>query len=272
MFVMKILVDQNIWYKLGRGLSLGKTNPNYSNLNLVSTWLNSEEFYYSKNVANSKGKLKEYIYAVKACCYYAIHYIPENPIEYLLGFQDQESLKSSLKYWEMLKDLARTNLEVKFKLTENDTLLKDFKNLIISKKNERVESVVDYLNEKISLDRIKYKTYSQVEKQLFKDNMGIENDRITKKVLKRVCGAYFTTDVIAERWDLINWSHFKLFIYCFKQVYCNKLELGQAFTVNDVFDLFYLLYVGDGDKIWSDEKLWINIINCDAQMQQYHYV
>jgi len=172
----------------------------------------------------------------------------------------------------MLKVLARTNLELKFKLTENDTLLKDFKNLIISKKNERVESVVNYLNEKISLDRIKYNNYSQVEKQLFKDNMGIENDRITKKVLKSVCEAYFTTDVITERWDLINWSDFKLFIYCFKHVYCNKLELRQAFTVNDVFDLFYLLYVGNEDKIWTNENLWVNMINCDAKMRKYLYV
>ncbi len=56
MFVMKIIVDQNIWNKLSRGLSIGKTNPNYSNLNLVSTWLYSEQFYLSKNVVDLKGK------------------------------------------------------------------------------------------------------------------------------------------------------------------------------------------------------------------------
>lgn len=269
---MKIIVDQNIWYKLGRALSNDNVNANYIKQNLVSTWLNSEEFYYSKNAADLKGKLKEYIFAVKACCYYTMHYNPENPIETLLGYQDQESLKSSLKYWEMLKELARTNLKVKFKLTENDTILKDFKSLIISKKKERVESIVDYLNEKISQDRIKYKTYSQVEKELFKDNMGIENDRITKKLLKKVCEAYFTTEIIRERWHLVNWNDFHLFIYCFKQVYCRKLELGQAFNVNDVFDLFHLLYVGSGDKIWTVEKLWIDIIKTDAQMKKYLFV
>ena len=54
--------------------------------------------------------------------------------------------------------------------------------------------------------------------------------------------------------------------------FSKELEIGERkWQRNDLFDLFNLAYVRRGDKYWTNEKKWINIIKavgCEHYLYQ----
>ena len=88
---------------------------------------------------------------------------------------------------------------------------------------------------------------------------------------KITCRTHLNEDIVNVQLEKIEWGDLKLFIHCFKKSYIIKLESGAIYTVNDVFDIFYFMYVGNTDKIWTDERQWRNIILNDSMIHKYLY-
>ncbi|GAJ07797.1 unnamed protein product, partial [marine sediment metagenome] len=66
------------------------------------------------------------------------------------------------------------------------------------------------------------------------------------------------------------WNKIELFEHTLKQYFMELETTDMKVQPNDWYDLFQLIYVQPGDKIWTRENRWKNLI-IKAGMEKYLY-
>jgi hypothetical protein len=131
------------------------------------------------------------------------------------------------------------------------------------------------------------KEYRENRNNVYKEFVVIINDyaaevraKITDKEAHKKFDATNINRELIEDWvfriteqhlpENFDWNQIELFMATMG-VYFKKLELGEfTMAYNDAFDLFMLMYVQPGDKYWTFDKTWNELI-VEAGMKKYIY-
>jgi len=243
---MEIICDTHIWYGIGRGDI--QIPPK---VKLVATYNSIDEFSRTQNLV----KYPEYtMKGVQAMFKYSReHAIYEPPLIYLKKLSDKnyaydvrENLNNILQFTEKIAKGFAIDLS---KTEEYSQFCSDRKNDLMS-----VSQIFNDQAKQIKTNIKDLKTHRK-ENSIF-----LNRDLISLFVAKAS-----KTDGLPKDFD---WKQIELFENVLK-LYFNALETGEFQSEpNDWYDLFLLIYVQPGRKVWTKEKRWLRLIKA-AGLEHY---
>lgn len=244
---MNIICDTNIWYYLGDGT----INPSIigNEDRLISNYNNIDELAMTQSLISNTPYI---VNAIQSVFKYSSHTIIDSPFFYLKKLSNPPfNYDTSLDIEPMLEFFKQ--------LANGETILpekeQEFKNMSEERK-ERLQLAADAMNDKAQ--KIKAKLNGQ---ELIKRNDRIPDARVLiSEYVSLQCG-----EPLPEDFD---WTQIELFENVMLDFYI-KMEKGIiTLKRNDWYDMFLLAYVKPGDKVWTRENRWKNIIN-EAGMGKY---
>ncbi|WP_337040273.1 hypothetical protein [Emticicia sp. 17c] len=245
-----IICDTNVWYRFADGrLKI----EDYSNYNLVPTWINIHEMLTTKDFQNKRAlamfqimlKCKDFKYL--------------SPIQYFKSemFRDnysEEGKNISLLLTNITKDLSNDKFDVHGTMTS-----KKYRELLWNDENlSEIE-----INETIETYRNIYRT--QLKNLLKSCNGQVQHFESTKEFL-----SFFLNG--GNKFDFwkFDFSDYELLLYTVNQFFITlgKASSGFKFDKNDWEDVLNLTYVKQDMLYWTFEKKWIKYIK-DSGMERY---
>jgi len=251
-----VICDTNIWYNLGNG-HLGPSK--LTDYSLVATFYNFEELITTPNIF---GNFQQVRGATQAIVNHSSKQILENAFLYMARtinphFEDKRySYNLGIRNWAEIRRMAA--LDNSFQLTPE--LIAEYRKNIQSRVGQG-ETVASIENQFVS--RVKAhskKLWKESQKKYFKKRLeGLIfelNDYLTM---------FSDGQVALHNRSLKN---FELFLTAFLQLSINTEIAKWIVQPNDTYDLYNLIYVKPGDKYFTKEKRWINLIT-EAGLADY---
>lgn len=250
---MKTIIDNNIFYGIhDKQIDIEKIdveNPMMTNSNI-------DEFARSYNLIYKTDTVKGALRSAFKLCEKRL--IGRNPYMYILEL-DNKSLKLTEHDKEIIKltEMIAKGFEV---TEENQEYV--LNNWIRQREIELIEIAAIFnewfknikADEKFDVKRVKTKELVEYMKSLLDENIrNWTSSHIGKEI------------GISKNFD---WSKLDLFIHAFAAFFKSNLS-GGAFKPHDAYDLNQLIYVQPGDKFWTKEKKWQNIIHEKAKKGEY---
>lgn len=247
---MEVICDTHIWYELGnteKEIQIGE------NIKLVATFNSIDEFSRTENL------LRDYEYTRKGIQamfkYSRTHAIYEPPLIYLkklanpeFHYDIQAQQASILKFTSNVAKGQNIDLE---RSAEYRAFCKERKS--------DLEVVSKIFNDQSAEIKPKIKNLKIHREE---DSIPINRHLISLFVEK-----FSKSSGLPETF---NWGLIELFENVLK-VYFNALETGEYKSdPNDWYDLFLLIYVQPGRKVWTKEKRWLTLIK-RCGMDKYLY-
>jgi hypothetical protein len=247
-FIPRIIADTNIWYKLGDNQTLfdkvkDELCPTYNNL-----W----ELSNTRRLNTSPEKARNAIRKVMLCSKRMILY---EPLKYL-------TKRSNKSYKPTITSLTRSILDFTGKIANgyyiNDIQKANFQNHVREVKENLSQIESDFNNMAHECKR-KIKDFKKHRKQ----QTGLSIVRLIDFMVQKATDKKFNL----KRLPL---NEYELLIFAMDNFF-KKLETGETvWQRNDLFDLYNLAYVRRGDKYWTNERKWIEIIK-NAGCEHYLY-
>ena len=248
---MEIICDTNIWYNLGSGLidsSVIKTGDK-----LVTTFNSIDEFARTGNLLNCPDNTRKAIQCMFN--YSSKHAIYEPPFIYWKIRNDSTFQYDILSNHKPI--LEFTELIAKGHSIE-DSKKDEFRKLV-NDRHDKLQKVADFFNEHAQIIKPNIK---DLKKHRRENSIPLNRELINLFVANQT-----KTDGLSVDFD---WSQVSLFENTLK-VFFNEVETGAMTIVpNDWYDLFLLIYVNPGKKVWTREKKWKMLIT-KAGMEEYLY-
>ncbi len=251
-----VICDTNIWYYLGTGHLDPSKLTDYS---LVATFYNFEELITSPNII---GNFQQVRGAAQAIVDHSSKQILENAFLYITRFinphfEDKRySYNLGIRNWAEIRSMAA--LDNSFRLNPE----------LIAEYNKNIQSRVGQGDTVASIENQFVSRVKAHSKKLWKESQ-------KKYFKKRFEGLIFElNDYIMLFSDgqvtLRNKSlkNFELFLTAFLQLSRNTEIAKWVVQPNDAYDLYNLIYVKPGDKYFTKEKRWINLIT-EAGLANY---
>lgn len=249
---MRIICDTNIWYQLGKEKP-GKAI--FKNFDLVSTFISIDELSKSFNLLKNVELAKE---AIKAIFHYSDKsslVIYEPPLVHLKKLDDPNfeydtydkhklsfDLTSKIAYG-LTFDYEEIRAELKSYCEYRESHFKAFAKIF----NDRAE-----ITKKQIIDKKKHRQTDTTE--------------LNRDFVSFLVSSFTKTNGLSDSFD---WSKIELFMKVLK-IYFNDMELGaRKMQTNDINDLFLLLYVRPGEKLWTKETKWNKYIADDLKLKEY---
>jgi ribosomal protein L30 len=246
----RIIADTNIWYLLGENQELfekvkDNLHPIYNNLWELATTGNLSQS--SKEV-----KVRKAIQKVMLC---SNKMIIEEPLKYLIKSANKD-------YQAPVFPLTTNMMNFTAKIANGEFL-----------KEEQKEDYYKYVKGiKQRLDEIK-KDFSEMAVECKTKIKDLQQHRKQDTIEKTIQFVNFMAERATEgKYNLkqLPLDDYELFILVM-DAFFKKIETGETkWQRNDSFDLFNLAYVGKGDKYWTKEKKWIEIIK-EVGAEKYLY-
>ncbi len=247
---MKVICDTNIWYYVGDGT----INPDdiKDKNKLIATYNNIDELSRTFNLIDNSDHVRN---SIQAIFKYMSDVIYEQPLIYL-------------------KKLA--NPDFKYDIKKNLGQILEFTQLIANGHD---------------LDKSKkedYRKYCQQRYENLQEAAGFFNkeaDKIRKKItdkkkhkeedtipLNRNLISFFVSTQTNDNGlpNDFDWNKIELFEHTLKYYFLELETTDMKVQPNDWYDIFQLIYVQPGNKIWTREKRWKNLI-IKAGMEKYLY-
>lgn len=244
-----VICDTNIWYYLADGT----IDPdNLKNQSLVATFYNFEELITSPNTLTNFQQVRK---AAKAIVDHSDKLILENAFLYLANlidprFEDKRySYNLGIRNWAEIKRMAA--LDDSFQLSSE---LRAAYQMTAASRVNNGKDVAQIENDFVQ----KVKTHS---KKVWKENS-------SKYFRERFKGIVFELNdymkVFSDgkiEFKTTQLNNIEFFITAFLQ-FSRNLEIAKwVVQPNDAYDLYNLIYVRPGDKYFTREKRWKNLIN-----------
>jgi hypothetical protein len=256
---MEIICDTNIWYNLGNGTL---KNDQLTKTSLVATFYNFEELITSPNISTDFQKVRS---AAKAIVNHSSKQMLENAFLYMARiidplFEDKRySYNLGVRNWGEIRSIAA--LDDSFQLTPE--FIKEYQKNIQNRigQGETVATIENQFAQSV-------KSHS---KKLWKE-------RPEKYYKERFRGILLELNDYLKMFsdDKINLQNkniknFELFLTAFLQLSRNAEIAKWKIQPNDTYDLYNLIYVKPGDKYFTMEKRWINLIT-EVGLSHYLFI
>lgn len=242
-----IICDTHIWYEIGNG----RITDIPKNCKLVATFNSIDEFSRTKNLVNHPEYTMKGVQAMFK--YSREHAIYEPPLVYLKKLSDKTYKYEVVeKHYNILRFTEKVAKGHAIDLSKTE----EYSKFCEERKNE-LQSVSDIFNQQAAQLKAKIKDLKAHRRE---NSIPLNRELISLFVAKAT-----GTDGLPKDFD---WKKIELFENVLK-VYFNALETGEIQSdANDWYDLFLLIYVMPGRKIWTKEKKWLRLIK-QAGMEAY---
>lgn len=245
---MKIIADTNIWYGLGQDESLFETVKNEP---IFPTFANIHELSKSENLIDKEDLSRS---AIRMLFKFKHNAIYEPPFIYLA------KLKQKYEY-DMISEIGHW-LDFTSKFAKGYSIDPEKKDefrqeILVGRKN--LEQVAELFN--IEAENIRNRI---LDKKAHKkiDTYQITADFINLCVVKSTKESVNIDGFDLDKIELL----VKTLDHFFKTLETSKMKV----QANDWYDFAILAYVKPGDKYWTREKRWINLIT-DSGCGNYLY-
>lgn len=247
---MRVICDTNIWYYLSQNTPEEKF---YKENNLISTFISIDELSKSFNIVRNQELVQNSIRAIFKYSERENNTIYDPPLVYLKKLSNP-----SFEYDTYSKH--RVSFDFTSKLATG-VILADSDKQEIKKycldREKRIKDFTDIFNVRASEIQLKIKN-----KKKHREEYSWE---LNKEFINFLVGSYTKTEGLDENFD---WNKIDLFLKVLK-VFFNDMELGaRKMQINDVNDLFQLIYVKPNEKFWTKEVKWIRYIK-DLKLDNY---
>lgn len=247
-FVPRIIVDTNIWYQLGKDEALfnkvkGKLTPVYNNLWEMA---NTGALYDRPDMVRN---------GIRKAMLCSKRMILTEPLKYLAKRANKKFPVKMRVYTEQLLIFTQ-KIANGYGLDEKQ---KEEFHHYIQQSKEKLKQIADDFN-KISLEcKSKIKNYKKHREA----NTYFLTIRYLDFMVQQATGKQFNLKKLPLK-------EYELLILVLDKFF-KDLETGERkWQRNDLFDIFNLAYVRRGDKYWTNEKKWIDIIKA-VDCEHYLY-
>lgn len=237
-FVPRVIVDTNVWYQLGKDDVLfnkvkDKLTPNYNNL-----WeMSNTGALYDRPEMVRNGIRKVMLCSKKM--------IIAEPLKYLIKRANKKYRVRMGVYTEQML-LFTQKIANGYYINEKQ---KDEFCQYIQQSKERLKQIADDFNRTALECKNRIKNY--------KKHRQVNTYYLTIKYLDFMACQATGNEFCLKRLPL---KEYELLILVLDKFF-KDLETGERkWQRNDLFDIFNLAYVRRGDKYWTNEKKWIDII------------
>ena len=248
-FVPRIIVDTNVWYQLGKDDVLfnkvkDKLTPIYNNL-----W----EMSNTGGLYNKLDMVRNGIRKVMVC---SKRMIITEPLKYLIKRANRKYRAKTRIYTEQMLLFTQKIADGHY-IEEKQ---KDEFYHYIQQSKDQLKQISDNLNKTALECKNRIKSY--------KKHRQTNTYYLTIKYLDFMARQATNNKFNLRRLPL---KEYELLILVLDKVF-KDLETGERkWQRNDLFDLFNLAYVRRGDKYWTNEKKWVDIIKavgCEHYLYQ----
>ena len=249
-FVSRIIADTNVWYQLGSDELLfdivsSKLVPVYNNLCEMST----------TGMLHDKVKILKVRNGIRKMMLCQERMILMEPLRYLIALGNKGYANRIRAY---TIDMLEFTQKIAHGYYIDDSQQENFRCALIKIKAD-LYKIQDVFNEAATLCKQKIEN--------FKKHRALTNYILMVGLLDYMAKLATQGDFDLKRVPLHDYELLVLVMDCFFK----KLETGELkWQRNDLFDLFNLAYVRRGDKYWTNEKRWIQIIKA-AGCEEYLY-
>lgn len=247
-FVPRVIVDTNIWYALADNEELFNKVKN----ELYPVYNNLWELSNTGRIHSNPEKVMNTIRKVMLC---SKRMIIHEPLKYLIG-------KSNKKYKPFMTRYTQDMLNFTQKIANGYFIAENQKENFqkhIKEVKEGLDQVKTNFNNTAIECKNKIKNYEKHRK------------KETWFLIVRFIN-YMAQQATENKFNLkkLPLGDYELLILVMDN-YFKKLETGETvWQRNDLYDLFNLAYIRRGDKYWTNEKKWIEIIK-DVGCEHYLY-
>ena len=245
----RIIADTNVWYQLGSDELLfdrvsSKLVPVYNNLWEMST----------TGMLHDKVKILKVRNGIRKMMLCQERMILMEPLRYLIALGNKGYAHRIRAY---TIDMLKFTQKIAQGYSIDDSQQENFR-FALNEIKADLYKIQDSFNEAATLCKQKIKN--------FKKHRAQTNFMLMTGLLDYMAKMATQGDFDLKRVPLHDYELLVLVMDCFFK----KLETGELkWQRNDLFDLFNLAYVRRGDKYWTNEKRWIQIIKtagCDGYL------
>lgn len=243
---MKIIADTNIWYEFEYRKELFEKVKNEP---ISPTYINIHELCKTKNLLDKEELVRN---VIRKLFHFKANTIFEPPFIYI----------------------AKLHNKVEFDVRKEISVLLEFTSKIASdypidsNKLDELRTLLNNVeNDFLDISEIFNQQVQKVKKSITNKKLHKSND--TTQLNGRFLNFLVETSTNKKN-NLIGFDLDRIELLT-KTMDCffKKLEVSQMkFQLNDWYDLLILSYVQPGDKFWTKEKRWINLIN-EAGCENY---
>lgn len=238
-FVPRIVADTNIWYYLGSNKPLFSKLKDQLTPTYVSLWELCNTGILKSDPLRVQNACRRILEAQKNMIY-------EQPVRYLIKSCNKRKFKPNT-----IKEIYSL-LEASSRIAKGATIAKDkedeFHQYILEKKQE-------LNNIKVSMNE-----FALVCKSKIKDKVKHRKAYSLPIIINYL--NFLAKQAANDMYNLkkLPLRNYELLI-CVMDLFYKKLETGSTvWKENDLNDLFILAYVRRGDKYWTKDKKWIDLI------------
>jgi hypothetical protein len=246
---MKIVTDTNKFYDLGTDTALLQ---NVSQEPITPTFISLKELTTTGRMLENEGDVRQ---AIRAMLRFENNMIVEPPFLFLAKVYREEVFIGIDPPNEDLI-IARRFAAGGRIAPENADAFYDF---VRGRRAELQKGADIFNNEAI---RIKERIGEEVRQHLAFDSLPLTAEFVQYLVSNATDGAFDLEGFTSEKFELL----LVVLDRFFKRIETSPM----LFQPNDLFDFALLAYVQPGDKLWTRDGRWINIIN-EAGMGHYLY-
>lgn len=248
-FVGRIIADTNVWYQLGSDDLLfervsSQLVPVYNNLWEMST----------TGMLHDKAKILKVRNGIRKMMLCQKRMILMEPLRYLIALGNKGYANRIRAY---TIDMLKFTQKIAHGYYIDNSQQENFR-FALNEIKADLYQIQDAFNEAAALCKQKIKN--------FKKHRAQTNYMLIVGLLDYMAKMATQGDFDLKRVPLHDYELLVLVMDCFFK----KLETGELkWQRNDLFDLFNLAYVRRGDKYWTNEKRWIQIIKtagCDGYL------
>lgn len=245
---MKIIADTNIWYYLGKDRSIYEKVKGES---ICPTFVNIYELSKSDNILNHEELSRlaiQKLFAFKSNVIYEPPFIYIAKLHNYFLFDPLKEIGGWLKFTEKFAN------GLSIEPSKKDDFKKE-----IDRIRDDLNSGAQFFNEKAEKIRKRISNKKEHKKK--------DTHQITGGFINFIVETMTDKKCNLEGFDL---NQVDLLIrtldHFFKTLETSKMKIKD----NDWFDFSILAYVQPGDKYWTNDKKWINLIK-DAGCEKYLY-
>ena len=243
---MKIIADTHIWYYLGQDENLFKKVKDEP---IAPTFINIYELCKSENLIDRGDLVK---HAIQKLFHFKTNVIYEPPFVYVAKLHKQYDFDVKKEIGDILQFASMLAKGQSIEENKKETF-----RIILKEKTQDLQNAADMFN--AEAEKIRQRI--------------IDRNSHKKEDTQQLTGGFinFCVEVVTnkqcnlEGFDL---NQIELLVKTLDK-YFKSVEMGhRKIKANDWFDFAILGYVQPGDKIWTQEKQWLNLIK-EAGCENY---
>jgi hypothetical protein len=256
----EIICDTCIWYDIANGI---KSIEQLNDVQLIGTYINVTEISSTPKLYRN---LSLVIRTVDTMHRYYHRVFIEDPFEYLISLfhsdfkPNTDKVRRLLNKFSSFKDLDVNDIPEK-NIIDTEKQIKEML--------DADRKVVNKINEDLLVIRENIKRNGGIDNHRKSDFIESRKNYISDLVLdysREHCVKEYKLDINDKSWDQL-----EFFLYTWDSFF-KELEIGKRkFHINDLGDLFNLVYVQPGFKYWTSERKWNLIFNSNERLKKYNF-